>query len=136
MQMSQLISICWHQNKSIICILNYEVISTKIISQGVDNVPLLQAWLIMDCKTSAAKTKRRGDKGSPCLTPLLHLKGIPGTPFKRTAEEPEHKIALIQEIHLAENPLYCSMDKMTWYSTLSKAFSKSSFRRTISFPKC
>jgi hypothetical protein len=40
-----------------------------------------------DCNTSAARTKRRGDKGSPCLTPLLHLKVAPGIPFKSIAEE-------------------------------------------------
>jgi hypothetical protein len=37
----------------------------------------------------ATSTKRSGDSVSPCLTPRLHLKDLPGTPFKRTAYEPE-----------------------------------------------
>jgi hypothetical protein len=47
---------------------------------------------MIDCSKSAAMTKRRGERGSPYLTPLLNLKGVPGTPFKRTEEEPEVRI--------------------------------------------
>jgi hypothetical protein len=41
------------------------------------------------CRISAPIAKRRGDKGSPCLTPLLQGKNFPGTPLRRTAVEAE-----------------------------------------------
>jgi hypothetical protein len=55
-----------------------------------------------DCSRSAPRTKRRGERGSPCLTPLLYLNSFPGTPFSKTKEEPEERIALIHEIQLSE----------------------------------
>jgi hypothetical protein len=30
--------------------------------------------------------KRRGERGSPCLTPLVHLKSFPAVPLRRTEE--------------------------------------------------
>jgi len=76
-------------------------------------VPLLAASLIVDCKGSAAKTKRRGERGSPCLTPLLLLKGLPETPFSRIAGEAELKTTLIQEIHFSEKPLLAMTCRIT-----------------------
>jgi hypothetical protein len=68
-----------------------------------------------------------GDKGSPSLTPLLHLKDIPGTTLSNTEDVPESRSFLIQEQNLGPKPLSLKC------SILSKAFSKSNLRRTISF---
>ena len=38
---------------------------------GTESRPLFLAAFIADCSKSAAKTKRSGERGSPCLTPLL-----------------------------------------------------------------
>ena len=38
---------------------------------------------------TATSTNDRGDKGSPCITPRLHMKWLPGTPFKSIDEESE-----------------------------------------------
>lgn len=43
-------------------------------------------------KRSAANTNNRGDKGSPCLTPLLQWNLFPGTPLRKTEEVPELNI--------------------------------------------
>ena len=65
---------------------------------------LLQASLIMDCRRSAASTKSSGDRGSPCLSPLLQWNTLPGTPFSRTDDVPELMMSLIQEIHFISKP--------------------------------
>ena len=94
---------------------------------------LLVALLMIDCKRSAASTNKSGDRGSPCLTPLLQRKTSPHTPFKITDEDPELRMALIQEIHLLPKPLASMILRIASCSILSKAFSKSSFRMTSSF---
>jgi hypothetical protein len=66
---------------------------------GSERISLYSAELTMLCRRSAAKTKRRGDNGSPCLTPLLQWNTFPGTPFKRIADVPEPIIIFIQFIH-------------------------------------
>jgi hypothetical protein len=54
------------------------------------------AVLIDICRSSTASTNSKGESGSPCRTPLLHLKYFPETPLSRTAVEAEHKIFWIQ----------------------------------------
>lgn len=61
----------------------------KLLPKGWCSIPVLAASLMIDWRRSAAITNNRGDKGSSCLTPLLHLNGLPGTPFSTTEEEPE-----------------------------------------------
>jgi len=75
-------------------------------------------------------------RGSPCLTPLLHLNIFPSVPLSRIEDLPEVRIFSIQFIHFAGKPLCFMTWRLTWCSTLSKAFSKSSFRITISFLEC
>ena len=54
--------------------------------------PLLWAsWRRAD-SPSAQMTKRYGDIGSPCLTPLLHLFFFPATLLRKTEVEAEFKI--------------------------------------------
>jgi len=76
---------------------------------------------------SAAITNKSGDKGSPCLTPLLHLKDFPGTPLSNTADQvPEFRMFFIQFIHMLGKPKWFLISKIAWCSTVSNAFSKSS----------
>jgi len=49
-----------------------------------------------------------GERGSPCLTPLLQWIVLPGTPLKRTEDVPEEKMSFIHFIQLGPKPL-CSM---------------------------
>ena len=49
------------------------------------------AWFTILCNKSEAKTYKRGDKGSPYLTPRLQWKTLPATPFKRTGEVLDEK---------------------------------------------
>lgn len=68
----------------------------------------------MDCSKSAPSTKRSGETGSPCLTPLLHLNTLlPGTPLSSTKDVLMVVIIVIQFIHLSPIPLALSMSKMT-----------------------
>jgi hypothetical protein len=83
-------------------------------------------------RRSAAITKSRGDSGSPCLTPLLQWKSFPGKPLSRIEDVPELKIWEIQVHHLSRKPLACKTFSMDLCSTMSKAFSKSNLRMTIS----
>jgi hypothetical protein len=73
-------------------------------------------------------TNNKGDSGSPCLTPLLHLKNLPGTPFRSTADEPDDKIQWIQDIHLSGKLKCCNISRIVECSTVSNAFSKSNLR--------
>jgi hypothetical protein len=98
---------------------------------GFEINPRLKALFTILCKSSAPRTKRSGDKGSPCLTPLLQLKEVPGTPFNRTAELAEENTICTQLSHFCGNPMLCITDKMAVYSIVSKAFSKSILRMII-----
>jgi hypothetical protein len=104
-----------HDDEGVICILHHW-------KSGICKFrkPISLALLRTDCKRSAARTNRSGERGSPCLTPFLQWIVLPGTPLRRTLEVPEEKILLTQDIHKSPNPfaLTCSI--------LSKAFSKSS----------
>lgn len=71
---------------------------------------LITAW-----SKSAASTKRRGDRGSSCLTPLTHLKLLPETPFNKTTDCPEKKMIFIQLSRTSLKPSrslsYCFQSK-------------------------
>jgi hypothetical protein len=45
-----------------------------LLGMGSLRRPWSLALLITVCKRSAARTKRSGERGSPCLTPLLQWK--------------------------------------------------------------
>ena len=72
-------------------------------------------------------------RGDHLALPLLHLKGFPRTPLSKIDDTPGLKILSTQLTHLLEKPLCLRTCKITWCSMLSKAFSKSSFKMTISF---
>ena len=74
------------------------------LGKGKWSRPCLKASLMVACKRSAARTKMRGESGSPCLTPNLHLKLLPGTRFSSKANVLELKIWEIQPDYLRPNP--------------------------------
>lgn len=85
-----------------------------------------------DWRMLAIITKRSGESGSPCLSLLSQWMVCPGTPLKRTCEVVVERIILIQLHHFCPKPLYWSSFITSPCSTISKAFSKSSFKRIIS----
>ena len=105
----------------------------KLSEIGCFSTPISQALLTILCKRSAARTRSSGERGSPCLTPLLHLKVFPGIPLRSTDDVPDPRMFSIHFIQFDGNPLCFITSRMDWCSTLLKAFSKSSFRMTISF---
>jgi hypothetical protein len=66
----------------------------------------LYASLIRLCKRSATNTTRRGDNGSPCLTPRRQWTVFPSIPLRSTYEVPEERIAVSHVINLIENPSF------------------------------
>jgi hypothetical protein len=84
------------------------------------------------CNRSAATAKRRGDRGSPCLTPLLHLKSLPATPLSNTEDVADERMSFIHSIHLEGNPFALRIYMIAECSTRPKAFSKSNLRIMIS----
>ena len=91
------------------------------------------AWFMVVWSRSAASTKRRGERGSPCLTPRLQWNVLPGTLFRSTTEVPLEKMLLIQCSHFSPKPMCSIICNIAWCSTLSEAFSKSNLRMIISF---
>ncbi|RCV17996.1 hypothetical protein SETIT_3G265300v2, partial [Setaria italica] len=61
---------------------------SELYVRGIGSVrwPWSLESFTMVCNKSAPRTKRRGERGSPYRTPLLHANLFLGTPFKRTEE--------------------------------------------------
>jgi hypothetical protein len=132
LEKNQLSRIGLRDQKSVVGVLYYREVLYGLWdgrSQLLNGCSLVDKYIY---SSSAARTKRRGDRGSPWRTPLLHLKNFPGTPFNRIADDPEERTALTQFSHLSVKPMCC----MTWMidecSTVSKAFLKSNFKMIIS----
>ena len=113
-----MLPICWTIGKS-------EFASIEI---GRFSNPSFFALLIIVCRRFAASTKRRGDRGSPYLSPLLQWKVFPGTPLRSTEEVPEFSMSWIHPTHLVPKPLCRRIWSIAGCSIMSKAFSKSSLR--------
>jgi hypothetical protein len=64
--------------------------------------------------------------------PLLHINSFPAVPLSRTEVVAEFMRDSTHKIHLAGKPLALSISNTIENSTRSNAFSKSSFRITIS----
>lgn len=103
------------------------------IGRGACRRPKWNALLIICCKSSAAITNNKGERGSPCLTPLLHLNSFLETPFKSTEEDAVVNNILIHLSHLCGNPRLSIIKRIEECSTVSKALAKSSLRIKISF---
>lgn len=79
-------------------------------------------------KLSTTRMKRSGESGHPCFRPLNILKLEPGEPLtmQKILEEESH--SKTHKIHSSGRPLALINFKRNDQLTLSKAFSKSSFR--------
>lgn len=60
--------------------------------------------LISLARTSIARTNRKGDKGSPCLTPLLRLKKLNGLPLIKIENEVVVTHCIIHYIQMLGKP--------------------------------
>lgn len=78
---------------------------------------------------SAIKSNKKGDKGSPSLSPCLHLKKGPNSPLKEMQDLLPLSMSNIQLMNRDPKPLAESTSKRKSQFTLSKAFSKSNFSR-------
>lgn len=84
----------------------------KFSPMGCLRTPFYQALLTILWKRSVARTNKRENKGSPCLTPLKQLKGFPGIPLSSTEEDPLPRMFLIHFNHFSEKPLCLRICKM------------------------
>ena len=66
--------------------------------------PVQTILLTKAVRGSIAKMKRNGDKGQPCLTPLVTRNSSVGDPFNRIEALEPLKHSLIQLIHKVPNP--------------------------------
>ena len=95
--------------------------------------PCWRALLTMYWSNSAARTKRRGESGSSCLIPLLHLNCLPRTPLRMMEEDPKLRIKRTHCCHKSGKPRCLSIKMMASCSTVSNAFAKSRFKMIIYF---
>ena len=76
-------------------------------------------------------TKRKGERGSPCLMPLVKRKGQEGVPLTRIEKKGEEVRLRIQSTQWLEKPKDSKTDRRYCQLNLSKAFERSSL---ISIP--
>jgi hypothetical protein len=79
-------------------------------------------------KTSAPKMNKKGERGSPCLRPLVGEKSPKGLPLMRMEKVEEEIQTLIQLIQEEWNPSLLITERMKSHSILSKAFSMCKLR--------
>jgi hypothetical protein len=72
--------------------------------------------------------KRKGERGSPYLSPLSGENLPKGLPFRMMEKEDEEMHSLIQLTQVGRKPSFSIIDKMKTHSILSKAFSISILR--------
>lgn len=75
--------------------------------------------------------KRKGDKGSPCLRPLVALNVVVGAPFNRIEKFGVEIMLRTQFTHLSQNPKALRIVSRYFQLSLSYAFERSSL---ISMP--
>lgn len=117
----------WEAFKIKIVSSTYEMIGKFPLgsaSMGKDRRPCVWALFIMHCNRFDAITKRSGERGSPCLTPLLHSKYVPGVPFSRIEDVHVSNILLTHWVHFSLNPKCCNISRMHICSIVSKSFFK------------
>lgn len=77
-------------------------------------------------------TKRSGERGSACLTPLLQWNSFPKTSLRRIEDVPESRILLTQSHHMSLKTRHCIILRLVLCSIVSNAFPKSNFKMIIS----
>jgi hypothetical protein len=88
-----------HDNNCVISVLDNR--ERVLRSLGKRRVKIANFIFLVNStlKKVSSNGKRRGESGSPCLTPRIHLKSFPVVPFKSTEEVPELRSSLIHMIH-------------------------------------
>jgi hypothetical protein len=71
-----------------------------------------------------------GERGSPCLSPLLWVKGLPRQPLSRILEDDVARIRETKSRHLCSKPILVKTLRRKPQFRESKAFAMSSFRKT------
>lgn len=100
----------------------------EFVVKGFSSKPFSIALLTRSCKYLAAKIKLKGERGSLCLTPLLHLNIYPYTPLRKTTYVSLERILLAHEHHLFLKPLV----SLEWkHVPFIKCLFKSRFRAKI-----
>jgi hypothetical protein len=90
--------------------------------------PSLSSWSKSLESTSDPRIKRKGERGSPCLKPLLGENNPKGLPFKRMEKDEEEIQSSIHCSQIAWNPKFFITARIRFHSSLSKAFSISILR--------
>lgn len=85
------------------------------------------AFWITRLRVSTMRSKRKGDKGSPCLRPRWSLTGGVGEPCMRIEAAAFMVHAFIQPFHRVGKPICRSVHSKKLQETLSKALWKSNF---------
>jgi hypothetical protein len=85
------------------------------------------AWMDR-LRPSAMIIKRNGDRGSPCLIPLVGEKGREGTPLMRIEKKEEEVRFMIQSTQEGSNPKARSIECIYSQLILSKSLERSSFK--------
>ena len=83
------------------------------------------------CRGSIAMTKRRGDRGSPCLRPRPCQIGGFGTPLRMTLEVEVERIAAIHSRHLIGKPRCSRRVRIYSQRIESKAFAMSNLNKSV-----
>ena len=79
-------------------------------------------------RTSEPRINRKGDRGSPCLRPLLEENKPKGLPLIRMEKEEEEMHNLIQVIQEERKPNCFITERINSYFILSKSFFMSKLR--------
>lgn len=85
------------------------------------------AFWMTKFRVSTMRSNKKGERGSPCLSPHWSLKGGDGDPFMRIDAEADITHALIQPLHLVGNDIWKRTQSRKSQEILSKALWKSSF---------
>lgn len=91
--------------------------------------PCSVAWSKIFCIGSIASMNSIGDNGSPCLSPLLCLTGLPRSPLRRILDVVDAHSSETTSCHLCPNPNCCITSSRYSQRTLSKAFAISSLTK-------
>ena len=107
-------------------------LSTSLFGMDKPKRSCLFSLLTMLWSKSATSTKRRGERGSPCLTHLLQWTSFHGIPLRRIDEVPDDRMSCIQWHHCSGKPFASRISIMAECPIIWNAFSKYNLRRMIS----
>lgn len=88
------------------------------------------ALLINKLRASTIRTKRKGEKGSPCGRPRCSLKESVGVPFNRTDATAEEIQGVIHIHQVIGNPIFNRIQSKKSHDIQPKALWKSNFKVT------